>query len=159
MSDEEQKPNTKTSPMIYVAGVVMLLVACAGSFYGGMRYQQSRTPEASAQFPGLNGQRPGGRNGSTTAGTIANGEVISKDDQSITIKLQDGGSKIVYFSGSTTIGKTTTGTAADLKTGEQVMANGSSNSDGSVGAQNIQIRPDNGGNPPGDIPPVAPAGT
>lgn len=156
MSEEEKKPNTKTSPMIYVAGVVVLLVACVGSFYGGVRYQDSRASDVNSQLPSQFGQRQGGRNGNTTAGTFANGEVISKDDQSITIKLQDGGSKIVYFSGSTTIGKTTTGSATDLKTGEQVMATGSSNSDGSVAAQNIQIRPENtpGGNPPGG--PVGP---
>jgi hypothetical protein len=55
--------------------------------------------------------------------------------------MQDGSSKIVYFSDSTMIGKSTQGAASDLNTGEQVMANGTSNPDGSITAQNIQIRP------------------
>jgi hypothetical protein len=49
--------------------------------------------------------------------------------------------KIIYYSGSATIGKMNTGSAADLKRGDQVVVNGPSNPDASITAQNIQIRP------------------
>jgi hypothetical protein len=91
-------------------------------------------------FPG--GDFPGGStNGNRgMGGGFINGEVISVDGQSVTIKQQDGNTKTVYFSSSTTISKTVTGTATDLVVGTDVSANGTSNSDGSVTATNIQIR-------------------
>ena len=75
-------------------------------------------------------------------GNFAIGQIISQDNTSITIKTQDGSSKIVFFSGSTQIGKLAQGSSSDLSIGEQVMINGQSNADGSIAAQNIQIRPD-----------------
>jgi len=59
----------------------------------------------------------------------------------MTVKTKDGGSKIVYFSDSIEIGKTTSGSSADLENGKQVMINGKANQGGSFTAQNIQIRP------------------
>ncbi len=76
------------------------------------------------------------RNGSITAG-----EIVSKDDTSITLKLRDGSSKIVFYSTSTGIQKTATGTPADLTVGEQVAVTSSQNQGGSLTAQSIQIRP------------------
>jgi len=87
---------------------------------------------------GTNGQRNGGLRG-FGGGTI--GQVLSKDANSITVKLPDGSTKIVFFSGTTTIDKTAQGTSGDLKTGETVAVNGSANSDGSITAQRITVRP------------------
>lgn len=137
--------------------IAVVLVIGAGAFYGGMKYQQSKIPQklTAGNFQNLQNLSPeerqqrlqqfgvgGGQgNRAQSGGGFIGGEIIGKDDKSITVKMQDGGSKIVFFSGNTTIAKSTSGSSDDLKTGEQVVANGTSNSDGSVTAQMIQIRP------------------
>jgi hypothetical protein len=139
--------------------IIAVIVIGAGMFYAGMQYGTSKAKAAQVvsrgNFGGAaganGGQRSGGAQGGqagqragggVAGGGFVNGSVISKDNTSITVKAQDGSSKIVFFSDSTTIGKTTSGSASDLNTGQQVMINGKANSDGSVTAQNIQIRPD-----------------
>lgn len=139
------KLKTNKMKKILIMAVALIVVA-SGFFYGGMKYAQSKTPQqasvAGAAF----------RNGRTTNGTgmgrandgganFANGDIIAKDDKSITVKLQSGSSKIIFYSGTTQIGKFTSGTADDLTVGETVVINGQTNSDGSLTAQSIQVRP------------------
>lgn len=126
--------------------VVLLLLVGGGAFFGGMKYQQSKQPTFSRQFG--NGQGPAGAGGQqsqnrarTGGGGQVFGEIISQDDKSITVKLQDGSSKIVLLSNTTAINKSSEGLKADLKVGEKVAVFGSQNSDGSVTAQNIQLNP------------------
>lgn len=128
----------------------VVLVVGGLSFYGGMVYQKSRvpsfanlTPEQRAQqFAGRGGAGGiGGRGGQGRQGAFVNGEVIAKDDKTVTLKLRDGGSRIVFFSASTTIGKMTEGSLQDVTTGSQIMVGGTTNSDGSLTAQSIQLRP------------------
>lgn len=121
--------------------VILLLLVGGGAFFGGMKYQQSQQPTVSSQS--MNGQRftgtGGQQNGTRTRGGQVVGGIISQDDKSITVKLQDGSSKIVLFSDTTTISKATEGSRNDLKVGERVGVFGTTNSDGSVTAQNIQL--------------------
>ena len=72
---------------------------------------------------------------------MVSGDIISKDAMSITVKLRDGGSKIVFFSDTTEISRFASGSASDLLVGKSVMVNGKTNDDGSVTAQSIQLRP------------------
>lgn len=131
--------------------IIVILVVGAGSFYGGMKYAQSKksTNGGSSNFrTGLGGGF--NRTGNRQAGTgFATGEIIAKDDKSITIKLRDGGSKIIFYSDSTEIGKFVNGASNDLEVGKTVMVNGKTNQDGSITAQSLQIRP--------ITPPVAPS--
>ena len=122
---------------------IILVVVAVGAFFGGMKYRQSKGNNNFGQAFGSANVR-GGLRGSVVArggGGFTTGEILSKDDKSITVKMRDGSSKIIFFSGSTEIGKFITGATNDLAIGKSVMINGSANSDGSISAQSIQIRP------------------
>ncbi len=137
---------------IAIAAIVAIIVGAA-SFFGGTVYQKNKTEtqrrSGSGGFSGQGGRIQGGQRPAQGVGqsqvgengVFATGEIISKDDQSITVKSPEGGSKIIYFSDSTSIGKTAEGSSADLENGKQVMINGKTNPDGSLAAENIQIRP------------------
>ncbi len=148
--------NTKIVP------VAVGLVAAVVGFVGGMKYGESKVLGNPASLSAdqrqalMQGFRNGGGGGGTVMrrtggggafvaganrGNFLNGEILNKDATSITVKSQDGGSKIVFYSASTTIGKTTSGAADDLANGQYVMVSGNSNSDGTISAQSIQIRP------------------
>jgi len=135
--------------------VVIVLVVGAGAFYGGMKYGQNKISTGNLGAAGFSNltteqrqalrQQQGNANfqgGTMRAnGNMTAGEIIARDDKTITIKMPDGGSKIVFYSDSTTVQKSTDGTSADLQIGQEVTTNGTANSDGSVTAQTIQIRP------------------
>ncbi len=128
--------------------VIVAVVVGAAAFYGGMVYGKgSQTASVRGNFggpqgtaSGTSGFRTGGRNGGANGG-FTGGEIIAKDASSITVKLQDGSSKIVFLSGTTPIMKSAQGSLSDLVVGSEVAVTGSTNSDGSITAQSVQIRP------------------
>lgn len=115
-----------------------------GSFYAGMKYgQNADTQAALAQRANAFGGISAGQRGrGNQSGGFLVGTVLSKDDKSVTLKLNDGSSKIVFFSDMTKILKSTAGASADITMGEQVSINGTQNQDGSISAQSMQIRPE-----------------
>ncbi len=135
---------------------ILVIVVGVGAFFGGMQYQKTKSTSqfAAGQFggAGLRGGAGGGRTGGTRP--VA-GEVLSSDNNSVTVKLQDGSSKIVLVSSSTTINKADQAAMSDIKTGERISAYGQTNADGSVTAQNIQINPMFGGGPGRGASPTA----
>lgn len=122
--------------------IAAVVVVGGAGFYGGMAYGKgSAAPSAASVGAQAFGQ--GGnfsrRNGQ--AGGFVSGQIVGKDDKSITVGTADGGSKIVFVSGSTRVMKSSLGALTDLAIGESVTANGTANSDGSVTAQSVQLRP------------------
>lgn len=73
-------------------------------------------------------------------GGMISGEILSKDDSGVTIKLRNGGSKIVFISDSTIISKSVVGTKDDVIVGNDISVVGKTNTDGSIGATTIDIR-------------------
>jgi hypothetical protein len=130
----------KNKTSIIIGGIILLLI----SFYAGMRYGGNNVAAAQAARMGqfANGQF-GGRGGMRGAagGGATSGQIISKDAQSVTVQLRDGGSKIIFLSGSTAVMKAVAGSVSDLSIGQQVTAIGTVNADGSITAQSLQIRP------------------
>jgi hypothetical protein len=125
-----------TMPLIII---VLVLVCLAGGFFGGMKYQQSKSPAFGRQFAGASGAAGAGGNRNGSRPVL--GQIISNDTTSITVKMQDGSTKIVIVSANTSINKAATATIADLTVGQTVSAFGTTNTDGSVTAQNIQLNP------------------
>ncbi|MDO8600069.1 MAG: hypothetical protein Q7R73_00405 [bacterium] len=132
--------------------ISVAVVVGGGAFYGGMKYAQSRAAGGRGNFANLSpeerqqrlqqfGANAGDVRPRQGGGGFIAGEIISKDDKSVTLKLQDGGSKIVFFSDVTEIVKSISGVSGDLAIGKNITVNGVANSDGSVTAGMIQLRP------------------
>jgi len=134
---------------IIIGFIIALIIVAGGAFYGGMLYGKSRNSNSGmrnlsgqfGQMGGPNGQFNRQGKASTASGNLVNGYIIAKDDKGITVKLQDGGSKIIFLSASTQVSKMASGSNADLEIGKTVMVTGTTNTDGSVTAQTIQLRP------------------
>lgn len=129
--------------MKYKREIIGALILVVVAFYGGMKYGQGSTPAAGApgtrNFSGMTGAR-GTRGGGFGSG--AAGQIVSIDSTSITLSIPGGsGSRNVFYTGTTPIMKSVTGAVSDLKVGETISVNGTANSDGSVTAQSIQLRP------------------
>lgn len=136
-----------------IGALVIGVIVAGGAFYSGMQYQNGKNANlAQGRFTGGNGGgqygqfgqngtsgRTGGR--MMGAGGPSVGSVLSKDDKSITIKLRDGGSRIVFFSPTTEVQRSATGTIADIAIGSDIVVSGAQNTDGSMTAQSIQVRP------------------
>jgi len=106
-------------------------------FYGGMKYGEQNTAGGRQQLQQTRSQRSGGFQ---QGGGFVTGQVLSKDEQSITVKTRDGSSRIVLYSNSTSVNKPVPGSINDIYPGTEVMVGGTQNSDGSVTAQTIQVR-------------------
>lgn len=132
---------------------IIIAVIASALIFGGAGYtfgKKSAGSTTSLQAQGnVRGNFTGapGRTNRASSGMIG-GEIIAKDATSITVKLRgnqtDGsaGSKIIFLSDATQVTKSAQGSTTDLSVGTQVTAFGTPNSDGSVNAQSVQIRPE-----------------
>lgn len=156
-----------------ISTAVLVLVVGGGAFFGGIKYQENASlkvekSQYSNPFSGRN-QFENMRNGNTKNSTTStqtgvgekrmgngqlSGEITSVDSSSITVKSNDGSSKIILISDKTTVSKASAGQISDLKVGEKVAVFGTPNTDGSVIGSTIQLNPISG-----NIPSGTPSGT
>jgi hypothetical protein len=133
---------------VYV--IILVIIFAAAGFFGGVTYQKSKAPSfaggAGGRFGGrgFGGGGQGGFGGGGAAGgaqrmTPVNGQIVSSGNNTITVKLSDGSSKIVDLTSQTMINKSTKGSTSDLTSGQQVTAFGMTNSDGSITAQAVNV--------------------
>ena len=133
-----------------------------GAFFAGMQYGQSRVPafgpgmtqnltaeQRQQMFQGRTGGDSRFRMGTGADGSVASGEILSKDADSITVTLRDPrgvegeeiGSRIILYSDATRIMKLSEGAAEDVEAGKNVAITGTANAGGSITAESIQVRP------------------
>ena len=135
--------------IILVAGFVVVAIVFffIGSNYANSKNNSTNGNQQTANNPG---NRGAGQRGGRGGGVF--GKVVAKDATSITVELSTPmqgadttstgtGSKIVFYTDQTTITKTATGSIGDIVVGSNVSVNGQANTDGSVNAQTISLRP------------------
>jgi len=131
------KKENKNKHLIIIVGLVFIIAIISGGI--GYKIGEKRSiVRRTFQFRGRENQ-PMTRDRTKTI----NGEVVSIDDKSITIKMADGSSKIILLTDKTIVNKAEITNIADLTIGEKVMIFGTDNSDGSISATNIQLNPQN----------------
>ena len=122
--------------------VIVIAVVVGGlAFWGGVQYQKKQIGNFRSDQPAnIRGQlKEMPERSGTQLGRAVNGEIISVEDETITIKTQEDDTRIVVFSDLTRINKTNEGSIADLQIGEQVMVVGAEDTSGVMTAQNISI--------------------
>jgi hypothetical protein len=126
-----------------IGSLALLAVAAGAGFEEGKAYQSNQAAQIRNQFfqaRGLNpsaGSPNSGNLGAGFGGGVA-GQV--KDVQGNTIDVSSGsGVTVVELTANTRIEKSTQGSAADLKPGEQLIVRGQRDANGKVTAAQIQI--------------------
>ena len=139
--------SAKSSPVTIIL-TVLIIVAGAGGFFGGRQYEKSKLPapfrNANFNARNVNGSIFGGRGfgGQFGAGGSATrGDVTSVSGNTVTVKLANGGSRIVILSSSTQVEKSATASVSDVTVGTTINAIGTANSDGSLTATTVQLNP------------------
>ena len=141
------------------------LIVIGVGVYGGIKYAESGSlrnefsradfqnlsPEERQQrFSATGGRASGDHEGGSFRGGFGSGsdgtrplagEIITQNEDSFTIKLSDGSTKIIFVNDSTQITKSVDGVLDDLMNGEQMFISGDENPDGSYTAQTIQLIP------------------
>jgi hypothetical protein len=120
-----------------VTGIIALIVGI-GIGYGGA---MALSPASSATSThGTYAARMGGGM-HTAGGGFLSGTVATVSSESITLNTQDGSSHVVLVTPSTNISKSVSGSLSDVSAGTNVIVSGTTNSDGSLSATLIQLRP------------------
>ena len=122
--------------------VITAVVALSVGLFGG--YAAARASAlASAGVPNassVRGSARGLRGGNQNANGFLAGTVARKDSESITVDTRDGNSHVVLFTPATSVFKSVAGSLSDITIGSAVVVSGSTNSDGSLSANSIQLR-------------------
>lgn len=126
-----------------IVPIISVLIGLGVGFFGGMEYRNYQIRNTRGNFQRFVGGRIGSQgevNSQAFRGGAIDGSVISMDDKSMTVKMNDGSTKIVLLSGSTSYSNTVAAAKTDLKAGDSVAVFGTPNSDGSVTASDVQLR-------------------
>lgn len=129
--------------LVHIIWLVVAVVALGGGYFWG----KASAGNARTGFAGATGGAYGSSTrartfaGGGAGGGLVAGQIASLGSGSMTIQLANGNSEVVIYSSSTPVSEPTTVPASTLKIGTAVMVAGTSNSDGSVTAQSIQVRP------------------
>ena len=130
--------------MQWAVSIVAVVFAGAG-FWGGMTYASSKTPTTISRFGGgtaFTGRAGGGTGGGTV------GTVIQVGNGTFTVQLPSStstnattGTRLVLVDNATQVDELQSVPVSNIQVGQTVTVAGTANSDGSVTASTIMIRP------------------
>lgn len=133
--------------------IIAVIVVAGGSFWGGMTYAQSKTASAATTRFGSGASTFATRGGfGGTAGAAAGGgtigTVIQVGNDTFTVQLPSStsttaatGTKLVLVNSSTELDELESVPFSNLQVGQTVTVAGAANSDGSITASSVMIRP------------------
>lgn len=126
--------------------ISITLIIASGMFFGGIQFQKNKS---SSMFSNIkNGQfsRPDLQQNNNKKmngigfGNMTNGQILSIEENSIILKTQIGGSKIVNITDETKINKSINASIADLVKDLNVIVSGKINADNTITAESIEIK-------------------
>ena len=130
-----------------ILGAITLVIGMGIGYAGAYAFhltsaQNARGTFSAASGNAFNGMRAGlsGQEGAAGNGMLS-GTVAKEDSGSITLNTRDGSSHVVLVTPATTVQKSVNGTLSDVAVGATIIVTGTDNSDGSVSASSIQLRP------------------
>lgn len=119
--------------LVHIIWAVIAVIALVGGIFYGKGSVANSTASSAGATRGAYGR-------TGAAGGLVLGQIVSINGQSMIVSLANGNSEVVFYSTSTQISEPTIVSASSLATGTMVMVGGTSNSDGSLTAQSIQVR-------------------
>ena len=137
----------------WIWAIIVVIVVAGGCFWGGMTYAASKTPSAAARFAGAGGTFAGrtgatGFGGATAGGGGTVGTVIQVGNGTFTVQLPSStsttattGTKLVLVDNATEIDELESVPVSNIQVGQTVTVAGTANSDGSVTASSVMLRP------------------
>ncbi|HUY05154.1 MAG TPA: hypothetical protein VMV62_00305 [Candidatus Paceibacterota bacterium] len=128
-----------TQKKLVTTGVIALVIGAGVGYAGaGMLNRPAAAPFARGNWNagGAGSMMRGGAGSGFLTGTV-----VSKDATGMTLNTRDGSSHVVFVTPDTNVSKSVGGTIADVSVGATVIVSGTTNSDGSVSANLIQLRP------------------
>jgi hypothetical protein len=123
--------------LVHIVWLVIAIVALGGGYFWG---KASGAAARTAGFAGIYSSSTRRLAGGAAGGGLVAGTIATMDSSTITLQLANGNSEVVFYSSSTPVSEPTIVSASALKVGTTVMVAGTSNSDGSLTAQTIQVR-------------------
>jgi hypothetical protein len=123
--------------LVHIVWLVIAIVALGGGFFWG---KASGAATRTAGFAGAYSSSTRRTAGGAAGGGLVTGQIATMDSSSITLQLANGNSEVVFYSTSTPVSEPTMVSVNTLKVGTTIMVGGTSNSDGSLTAQTIQVR-------------------
>lgn len=130
---------------LHIVWAIVVVIALIGGFFWGKASAPAATRGGFAGAGGTFSSSTRSRFGGGAGGGLTIGQISAVTPESMTLQLANGNSEVVLYSSSTAVTEPTAVSAANLAVGTNVMVAGTSNSDGSVTATTIQVRPANMG--------------
>lgn len=131
----------------FINVVLIVVLFSAVFFYLGISYQKTKMPTLGANREAM--REAMGRGNLINSDNLANrglrgsqiiGEIIKINEDSFTIKLNNGGSSIIYITDETLISQTEKIDKNKLEEGQEVSIFGNTQENQSIIAESVQIR-------------------